>query len=116
MRVDSSTRVADVIVILEREIAERQRALALLKAICSDALKGPRGAPRKYGDVEAARVAALVAEGKTHRAIAAALDMPVASVGQIATRLGAKRTGDKRGGPRVKGRIKQHRKHRAVAR
>jgi hypothetical protein len=116
-KIDSTTSVADVIETLEREIADRQRSLALLKAICSDALKGSRGAPRKYGDVDTARVAVLIAEGQTHRAIAATLGIPVASVGTIATRLGAKRTtGSLRGGARVKGRINRNRKHRAVKR
>jgi hypothetical protein len=114
---DSTATIADVIEVLEREIADRQRALALLKAICSDALKGSIGRPRKYDVADEARIAALIAEGKTHRAISAMLSIPVASIGKIASRLSAKReTGDLRGGPRVKGRINHNRKHQALKR
>jgi hypothetical protein len=92
---------ADVVEILEHEIAERQKALMLLKAIYNDALKGKMGRPYKYDTSDQARVASLIAEGKTHRAVAKMLGIPITSVGKIATRMGAKRKGNMSGGSRV---------------
>jgi hypothetical protein len=117
MKAIGEIKLRDIIEILEREIADRERALALLKAICGDALKGTRGAPRKYGDIAVARVTSMIAQGQTHRAIAASLDMPLASVGNIAKRMGVRRRkGDLRGGVRTKGQVNRHRRHVALKR
>ena len=78
-------------------------------------LKSARGRPRKYDDTESAHVKALIAAGRSHREISAILKMPVPSVGNIAKRLGVKRTiGDRSGGPRTKGVINTKRRHTAL--
>ena len=63
----------------------------------------------------ASHVGELIAEGKSHRWIAEAFGMPIGSVGNIAKRIGAKRTkGDRSGGKRVKGVVNTGRKHRRL--
>jgi hypothetical protein len=115
VKLPSDVTLADVMRVLEQEIAERQRSLALLRAICARTLKGHNlGRPPKYGDDDVARVAGLVAEGKTHRVIADLLGMPLASISRLATRGGAKRLGDLRGGPREHGKVNRHRTHVSV--
>ncbi len=113
---DTNARLGDVIEALEREIADRQRALLTLKAICSGLFKGNQGAPRKYTPEDVELVGALVDGGHTHRDIARLLRMPVATVGELAVRIGAKREGNMRGGTRVHGRINTKRKHQAIKR
>lgn len=113
---DMDARLGDVIEALEREIADRQRALLTLKSICSEMFKGNRGAPRKYTPADVELVGALVDGGRTHRDIARLLRMPVATVGELATRIGAKREGNLRGGARVHGRVDTKRKHQAIKR
>jgi len=108
--------IGDVVSALEREIAEKQRALTALKAICADILKSNRGAPRKYSSSDVELVGALIEGGRTHRDVARLLRMPVATVGQLAARIGARREGNVRGGPRVRGRVDTDRKHRRVER
>lgn len=107
--------VGDLIAKLEGEIQKRQKAIALLRDTCSEAMKGSRGRPRTYGSGTASRIGKLIAEGKSHRWIAEVLNMPIGSVGNIAKRIGAKRTkGDRSGGKRVKGTVNTNRKHKRL--
>lgn len=107
--------VGELIAKLEGEIVERQKTIALLRATCSEAAKGTRGRPRTYGSEVASHVGELIAEGKSHRWIAEAFGMPIGSVGNIAKRIGAKRTkGDRSGGKRVKGVVNTGRKHKRL--
>jgi hypothetical protein len=75
-----------------------------------------RGRPRKYGSGVTSRIEELVSEGKTHRWIAVALGIPATTVGNLAKRIGVKRTkGDRRGGKRVKGAVNANRKHKRLS-
>jgi hypothetical protein len=75
-----------------------------------------RGRPPIYDDAAVARVAQMIQRGMTHRKIAAAMGIPVASVGNLARKAGAKRTGERRGGSRVWGRINRLRVHQSTGR
>lgn len=109
--------IGEVIAKLEADIRERQQMLAFLKAICSEVLRGTKGAPRKYNEVQSAQVVLEIARGKTHRQVAREMGIPISSVNQIAVRLGAKRVvGNRAGGSRVKGQVNHQRRHVALPR
>ena len=108
----ANVTVGELIARLEGEVQERQGTIALLRETCIEATKGNRGRPREYGPEDAARIGKLIAEGKTQRWIAEALNIPISSVGNLAKRVAAKRArGDRRGGKRVKGVVNKNRKH-----
>jgi CRP-like cAMP-binding protein len=95
----ASVTVAELIAKLEGEVQERQKAIALLRSTCIEAMKGRRGRPSTYGPEMASRIGELTAKGKTQRWIAEALGIPIATVGRLAKRVGAKRAGTR--GPNV---------------
>jgi hypothetical protein len=95
----ASITVEELIAKLEGEIQERQKVIALLRATCFEAMKGSRGRPPTYGSEVASRIGELTAEGKTQRWIAKALGIPISTVGHLAKRVNAKRSGTL--GPKV---------------
>jgi hypothetical protein len=74
------------------------------------------GRPRTYGDETRRTVANMILDGATHRTIAKWLDIPPASISNIAKLSGAKRPGNLQGGPRTRGTINVQRKHVAITR
>jgi hypothetical protein len=90
---ETDVTVSEVVARLEREIADRQKAVTMLRAICSEVMKGPRGRPRTHGSDVAVMIGRMVAEGRTQRVIAKELDLPISTVGRLAKRVGAKRSG-----------------------
>jgi DNA-binding NarL/FixJ family response regulator len=93
--IDGDTTLADAIAILETEIADRIRLVTGLKELCREARHPSTGysgigRPKKYPPSVEENVVALIAGGKTHRAIAAELNLPVSTVGKMAKRGGSR--------------------------